>query len=604
MSRHSTQPRGEKPVRAATYFRMSRDEQEHSIERQQQQVRPYAQRVGYEIVKEYTDEGVRGWKAAEDRPAFQQMLNDAQRGLFDVILCDDVDRFGRYDPITYGAVVSPLRDANVRLETVAQGRIDWNDTLSQLTDSMRMAFKKEESRTTSRRILTRFMVMAREGKWINGTPPYGFAVNEETGRLVLGDATQVKVVQWMFDSYAKRDVSIRWIALELHNRGVLSPTGKEWWSIPSIHKVLKNRNYLGICHWNTSTVAEFNHLQGGQIVKRDEDRSRRRKKAEPEWIVVPGTHPAIVDQETFDAVQAKLAGHQKRTTPKVAGGDFLLSGMMVCGHCGGRMVAGNPRQNRKRVFYECNSYRQYGKTACNRHTIYEADLVACIAAKIQEDFLNPDNFAKLREEMRRQAEAERKEAPCEAARLRRQIEQLDRKIQQGNERLAVVDVDMVAGLSATIRGWRQERERIEQQLRDAEQGPDIEAIELQLAQAEALLWQLREALDRSDPTELRAVLRELVEKVELYWTHTNRGPHVVSKFARGLIYLKVDEQMSRLVGGSPVVNDALGALRYLVSRLDARFLARLRGVKPEPPSEPPTAKPARPIDDRLWTRLA
>jgi hypothetical protein len=149
---------------------------------------------------------------------------------------------------------------------------------------MRMAFKKEESRTTSRRILTRFMLLAKEGKWINGTPPYGFAVNEETGRLVLGDAAHVKVVQWMFDSYAKRDVSIRWLALELHKRSVLSPTGKEWWSIPSIHKVLKNRNYLGIFHWNTSTVAEFNHLQGrSSSATRTGAGDGRRRRASGSW---------------------------------------------------------------------------------------------------------------------------------------------------------------------------------------------------------------------------------------------------------------------------------------------------------------------------------
>ena len=44
------------PVRAAAYYRMSKDEQEHSIERQEGQVNPYAAAKGYAVVKVYKDE--------------------------------------------------------------------------------------------------------------------------------------------------------------------------------------------------------------------------------------------------------------------------------------------------------------------------------------------------------------------------------------------------------------------------------------------------------------------------------------------------------------------------------------------------------------------
>ncbi len=120
---------------------------------------------------------------------------------------------------------SCLRQVGVRLETVAQGPIDWDDAMSQISDAIRMVFKREQSSDTSRRILTRFIQMARDGKWINGKPPYSYAKDKDTGRLILGDPAEVRTIQWLYETYATRDVSLRWMAAELFRRGVPNPRG-------------------------------------------------------------------------------------------------------------------------------------------------------------------------------------------------------------------------------------------------------------------------------------------------------------------------------------------------------------------------------------------
>src|SRR5262245_56991346 len=142
------------PLRAAAYYRMSTLRQEDSVERQQSQVVPYAERMGYALAGEpYVDEGIAG-NEIERRPAFQRLLRDAQRGLFEVILCDDKDRFGRFDSLELGEVAGPLRRKGVRLETVAQGRIDWNSFAGRITDAVLQEAKKMESQAISRRVLT------------------------------------------------------------------------------------------------------------------------------------------------------------------------------------------------------------------------------------------------------------------------------------------------------------------------------------------------------------------------------------------------------------------------------------------------------------------
>src|SRR5262245_23072822 len=101
-------------IPAAAYFRMSTLRQEDSIERQRSTVVPYAERNGYAIVQEYVDEGLSGSEEGK-RKAFMQMLADAQRGKFQLILCDDQDRFARFDSITFGYYVKPLRDVGIIL---------------------------------------------------------------------------------------------------------------------------------------------------------------------------------------------------------------------------------------------------------------------------------------------------------------------------------------------------------------------------------------------------------------------------------------------------------------------------------------------------------
>jgi len=104
---------------AVAYYRMSDDRQDTSIPEQRPEVEALAAKNGYRIVREYLDEGISG-DDTEKRQGFLRMLRDAkEQGNFKVILCWDQDRFGHFDALEAGYWIKPLRDAGVRLETVA-----------------------------------------------------------------------------------------------------------------------------------------------------------------------------------------------------------------------------------------------------------------------------------------------------------------------------------------------------------------------------------------------------------------------------------------------------------------------------------------------------
>jgi DNA invertase Pin-like site-specific DNA recombinase len=531
------------PERAGLYYRMSDDHQEHSIERQQSQVRPYALAKGYKVVREYQDEGIPGDEVAR-RPQFRRLLADAVAGHIDVILCDDVDRFGRFDPIKYGAVVDPIREAGVRLETVAQGAIDWGDTLSVLNDTMRMAFKREQSRDTARRILTKFLVMAERGEWI-GKTPYGYRKDPLTKRLVI-DPREGEVVRWLFHTYATRDVGLGWLVDELRRRGVKAPRGGAVWQTNTIRQLFLNRNYLGDFHWGLKPGGKYYRFGGAGKAEKSK-RKKGHKTPEAEWLVVPDTHPALVDRDTFNRVRAKLAENQKHTTPQKGGGDWLLSKLMVCSHCQHYMVGiGGARERR----YRCGGYQLHGGRFCHHHVIRERPVLDALVNRLQADLLNPDNLERLRKEIRRQATAGRSDAEAQARNLRARVAELGRQIDRGNENLALLPRDRIPGVVAKLRAWEAERDRLAAEAEALERGPDVASLERSIDAAEALLWRLRDALTSAEPAAVRAVLRELVTRIELAWEPRPKKSNPAKTtyvFSRGLIYLRVDDDVSKLV---------------------------------------------------------
>jgi DNA invertase Pin-like site-specific DNA recombinase len=79
--------------RAAIYVRVSTDKQ--TVENQLRELRQIAERRGWEVVTEYHDAGISGAKRRDDRPGLDEMLKDAQRRRFDVIMAWAIDRLGR-----------------------------------------------------------------------------------------------------------------------------------------------------------------------------------------------------------------------------------------------------------------------------------------------------------------------------------------------------------------------------------------------------------------------------------------------------------------------------------------------------------------------------
>jgi DNA invertase Pin-like site-specific DNA recombinase len=543
---------------AVTYYRMSDDKQEASIPQQRAEVLRYAARHGYVIVREYIDEGISG-DATEKRVQFQKMLADAkERGDFEVVLCWDQDRFGRFDPLEAGYWIKPLRDVGVRLETVAQGRIDWDDFAGQIVYAVQQGgkhqFLRDISRNTTRGHLSS---VVEKGRWQGGPAPYAYVVVD--GKLALGDPERVEVVRWLFRTYADGAMTIRAMAAHLNARGVPSPAGGLWYD-NTIHKILIRRAYVGDAVWNRRHEGKYHAVVGGEVTARKRGAKREELPAD-QWVIRPDAHPAIVDRETFGRVQRRLAETPSHGTRRRPGALFLLSRLLYCGNCRSAMIGSSKHstfdaEGNVCRRYICGGYHHHGGAACSCNTMTELPLVRAVIRKVASWFRDERNRAALEGVVRKKAgqSAEAGAGPEQA--LRSRLAELNRQIDQGNANLALLPPDRLAGVVAKVREWEEQRRAVQADL-DALSGAsraDARDIDARVEEALALLEPLADRVHEADPAHLHRVLRQVVSKVECWFTPVPFGPHRKrGLFTRGLVSVRPDLIITHVTSDSPLM---------------------------------------------------
>jgi Recombinase/Recombinase zinc beta ribbon domain len=334
----------------------------------------------------------------------------------------------------------------------------------------------------------------------------------------------------------------------------------------TVHAILTNPVYLGDFSWGQRARGKFVRFAGkGKNPHTVQGKAKREDNPEQQWVFLPDNHAALVERDRFAEVQARLVRRRLRTTPYVGGGNFLLSKLLVCGHCHAFMVG---MKNRGEAVYICSTYHCSGGRQCHRNTMHEAQALDAIAGKLQTTVLSPAYIQRLRAELLRKAEeAHASIDPTRANAMLAQIADLDRKIDQGNENLAILPRDRIPGVAAKLREWEAARDQLKRYLALAENGAGaaaMQSIEEEVALAEAQLWRLREALGQGDPPIVRAALQDLVSKVELHFDHRQVVKRETTRFREGLIHLRTADDHVQLVkdGGSSLLMYSIGeALR-------------------------------------------
>ena len=419
-------------TKVALYARYSSDNQSvASIEDQLRICREQAAREKWKVVGTYHDAAISGASVIL-RPGIQSLLQDAQRGRFEIVLAEALDRVSR-DQADVATLFKHLRFAGgVQIVTLSEGEI--SELHVGLKGTMNALFLKDLAAKTHRGIRGR----VEKGK-SGGGLCYGYDVVKHTdaeGEPIRGERTvnetQAEIVRRVFRSFAA-GISPRAIARRLNEEGIPGPDGALWTdSTLRGHAargtgLINNELYVGKLVWNR--LRYIKDPATGRRVSRLNPRDK--------WITTEVPELRIVDDVLWQAAKARqdelaekyatvIAATRAARANRLNGTHrphSLLSGLLVCGCCGG------PYALRGQDRYACSNHVMNGSCS-NSRSITRVALEARMLEGLRARLMAPEIAAEAMRAYAEETNRLNRERRAGSEGDRRELDKITRSIKE------------------------------------------------------------------------------------------------------------------------------------------------------------------------------
>ncbi|MDO4650245.1 MAG: recombinase family protein [Eubacteriales bacterium] len=348
-----------KKRRVAGYARVSTDHEDQttSYEAQVDYYTNYIKsREDWEFAGLYSDEGISATNT-KHRDGFNQMIADALEGKIDLIITKSVSRFAR-NTVDSLSTIRKLKEN--KIECYFEKENIWTfDSKGELLLTIMSSLAQEESRSISENVTWGHRKRFADGKVSFAYSRFLGYEKAADGSLVIvpEQAQTVKLIYKLFLD----GLTMHSVASELTKRGLNTPSGKDNWSQSTVRSILTNEKYKGDALLQKSYTVDF-------LTKKV-----KVNEGEVPQYYVENNHPAIIEPELFDLVQAEI---QRRGKGSVRySGVTIFSSRVQCAECGGWYGSKVWHSNDKyrRVIYQCNNkFRK--KTGCKTPHLTEFEL--------------------------------------------------------------------------------------------------------------------------------------------------------------------------------------------------------------------------------------
>jgi DNA invertase Pin-like site-specific DNA recombinase len=309
-------------MKVALYIRRSTiDLQPDSLAAQEELLRAHATACAHEVVRVYSDSA--SGKSTERRGAFQRLIDDVKRGPdFAAVFVRDVSRWSRAENTDEAGFYEFIcRTNGVQVLYVDESFGPDQSPYALLMKTVKRAMAAEFSLEKARNVRASAARVVRQGFWPTGSVPYALkrilvdsvgteirtlapgdrkALSRQRVKLAPGDPFQVGIVRRIFTSYAG-GANLAAVASELVAGGISSPKGS-CWTPGMVSYVLQNDAYRGALVYRSRNGQSRSVL----LNLRDSDSDR--------IVRCENAHPAIVERELWDSVQARLRAASTRRT--------------------------------------------------------------------------------------------------------------------------------------------------------------------------------------------------------------------------------------------------------------------------------------------------
>lgn len=370
----------------ALYCRLSQEDEKKgdsdSIVNQRDMLTKYAKENGFCNAEVFVDDGYSG--VSFNRPGFQSLLELMENGKVEALITKDLSRLGRnyLEVGQYTEIMFPRW--NVRYIAI-------NDNYDSLyTEGNELApfknlFNEWYARDTSKKIRAVLKAKAERGERIGTSVPYGYKRDpEHKGKLLINEET-APIVRRIFEMCAQ-GMGPKNIGNVLRDEKIFKPTFYRYqsdgyygtvtdtdvpygWSSQTISKILRNEIYLGHTINCKTRVVSFKDKRTVEVPKNEQYRFEN-------------THEAIIDQETWDAVQKVREGKRRRNN---MGEIDKYSGLLYCADCGSKLYFVRGKSITPETYnFICSRYRKHiGEQLCSAHRIREVALDEIVLEEIR-----------------------------------------------------------------------------------------------------------------------------------------------------------------------------------------------------------------------------
>ena len=465
----------------ALYCRLSQEDanegESNSIGNQKSILMRYAKENRFPAPVCFVDDGYSGTDF--DRPGFQSMLEEIEAGHVGTCIVKDLSRFGRnsgltsmYINITFAKYGVRFIAINDHFDTIDPNSID-NDFAG-----IKNWFNEFYARDTSRKIRAVNKARSDRGETMTTNVPYGYKKSPDDPKKWIVDEEAAEVVKHIFTLCMEGRGPLQ-IAKQLKAEGIPNPTAYKHgkgintpsresadpnsWSSNTVTHILERREYTGCTvnfHTYTNSIWD----------------KTKRINPEIKRVIVPDTHPAIIDDEVFEKV---LQIREKRHRRTKTGKSHPFSGLLYCADCKARMFYCTTSHYEKRQDYFVCANSRSNRGDCTSHFIravvveemvrqHVQLVISCVTAheayfrKVMEAKMKVESESVLKTQKKRLAQTEKRIS---------EIDRLYMKIYEDNAAGRLPDEryeTMAKNYEAEQSGLKSELQTLQQEIADQE----------------------------------------------------------------------------------------------------------------------------------------
>ena len=340
-------------MKIALYARVStnRQMQSQSIEQQLERLQEaVAKQSEWELTDEYIyrDDGYTGAKL--NRPGLDRLRDAASMAAFELVLVTAPDRLAR-KYVHQVLLIEELHNLGCDIQFLERPMKD-DDPHDQLLLQIRGAVAEYERNLIAERMRRGRQAKLRAGTLLPWTrAPYGYIMDPERPRdpsRVRIDPVKANLVRQIFAWFTDPEtpVSLHWVVTQLTEQQIPTPRGGKRWNPSTIRGILRSSTYIGTAYSGRTRPVPARQRKSALLpVGRGES---VQPTPPEEWIAV--SVPAIIDQEIFDAAQARLDKNKQMARRNNKSHDYLLRGLVSCGQC---RLSSTGRTQGKYHYYTC-----------------------------------------------------------------------------------------------------------------------------------------------------------------------------------------------------------------------------------------------------------